>query len=616
MRKVLLALAAMAVVVSSCVRNDPYIEPKGSEFYGKLFINEVNGTGGPSQLDAEKYVEFYNKTDADINLKGFVLDYGGKTTWTGKDGDVVPAHGYKLLKGSKNSGDMSQGLSSRNANVNLTLFDTGGAVVDYYEKVEDLNGTPLEQMDHMRIPDAGKWYFVEISAQSPGAANLTDPNDPAVKGEMPSMEKKLTVESVTVTPSAPTPDDAVVFLAKVTDVNVINSVVLKWTLNGTVQTDITMNKNANGLYEATIAKQADGAVAEWTVLATNNKGNTANATGTVKWIAPVVGVDYTKLKINEVSGVGADSEKFYELINTGTVDINLLGCKIYYNANSATGGTVPTGDGNLTWTGLNTQIAQAGSLFSLIGRDNPAGTSPGSFTTGLTAARILVITLKDPDGNVLDQCIRAEDTGAYAFTDKSFSRIPDGTGSFYFTTPTPNVMNGTDATGLTLVPVTQTPTPDYTKLVLNEIDGISKSIELYNTGTVALSLTGVTLWKNIDTPPSGTAWWTGTVESGSIVANSYVVIYQTGQNPGGSDVAGFVGASGISPKQTLKFELLDPNGQSLGVFVRGVSPWGTGISDVTPNSYQRIPNGTGNWQQAAATVGSVNAATGTAIPQN
>jgi len=167
----------------------------------------------------------------------------------------------------------------------------------------------------------------------------------------------------------------------------------------------------------------------------------------------LAGVDYSKLKINEVSGVGDDPDKFYELINIGDVDIPLEGCKIFYNANGSVGGLFPpTGNQGLTWTGLPTHIAEAGKLFCLIGRDSPSGTNPGSFTTGLTAQRILIIDLYDPNGNLIDQCIRGLDTDEYAFTDKSFSRIPDGTGPFYFTTPTPCEMNGDDATGLILVP--------------------------------------------------------------------------------------------------------------------------------------------------------------------
>ena len=181
-------------------------------------------------------------------------------------------------------------------------------------------------------------------------------------------------------------------------------------------------------------------------------GNDATNITRISFTQDLQEIDYSKLKLNEVSGVGGNSEKFYELINIGDIDIPLEGCQIIYNAApNNIGDPFPPNREQLTWTGESTQVAQAGKLFSLIGRDNP-----GSFTTGLTAARILIITLKDPDGNIIDQCNRAEDTGDYEINDKSFSRIPDGTGPFYFTIPTPDVMNGTDATGLLLVPQTVT----------------------------------------------------------------------------------------------------------------------------------------------------------------
>ena len=168
------------------------------------------------------------------------------------------------------------------------------------------------------------------------------------------------------------------------------------------------------------------------------------------------GINFSQLRINEVSGVGDDADKFYELINLGDVEISLEGCKIFYNANGSVGGDFPpNGNQGLTWTGKEDHVIQPGELLLLLGRYNATSNPDGAFTTGLTAERILMITLEDPDGNVIDQCIRAEDTGEYAIKDKSFSRIPDGTGPFYFTTPTPDEMNGTNATGLLLVPQTR-----------------------------------------------------------------------------------------------------------------------------------------------------------------
>lgn len=153
------------------------------------------------------------------------------------------------------------------------------------------------------------------------------------------------------------------------------------------------------------------------------------------------------------------------------------------------------------------------------------------------------------------------------------------------------------------------PPVDYTKLVLNEIDGNSKAIELYNIGTVALSLKGVSLIKNNDTSKP---WWTGTDESGIIPAGGYVVIIQS--NPDNPHLSG---GAGISPKQNLKFELLGPDGASLGVFLRGdESALGGGISDTAKDSYQRIPNGTGDWKLAAPTNGAANPSTGKDIPQS
>jgi hypothetical protein len=322
-------------------------------------------------------------------------------------------------------------------------------------------------------------------------------------------------------------------------------------------------------------------------------------------IPPVIpGVDYTKLKLNEVSGVGGDSEKFYELKNIGTQNIPLEGCEIYYNANGSTGGALPTGDGNLTWTGSAGQTAAAGQLFSLIGRN-----TEGSFTTGLTAQRILIITLKDPAGNVIDQCIRAEDTGEYAITDKSFSRIPDGTGPFYFTTPTPDGTNGASTSGLTLVPQAPLAAPpvipgvDYTKLKLNEICGDQKFVEIYNSGSLAISMQDVKLDRN-----DGQSSWTGTA-SDSIPAGAYRLILFNSFTAGLDSNPAYTGwtvSSGISDQQTLKIALINPQGNPIDVFMRGTSPWQStsGVTRERDYSYSRMTDNT--WANATPTPGVVN----------
>jgi hypothetical protein len=414
-------------------------------------------------------------------------------------------------------------------------------------------------------------------------------------------------------------------------------------------------------------------------------------------------VDYSKLKLNEVSGVGADSEKFYELINTGTVEIPLEGCKIHYNANGSTGGTLPAGKGNLTWTGSASQKVNAGALFDLIGRN-----TAGSFTQGLTAGRILIITLEDPAGNVIDQCIRSSDTGAYAITDKSFSRIPDGTGDFYFTTPTPNATNGTSTAGLTKLPIDppafsnfgRTPssvTPadavtvsatvttttstistvvlkwtlggavqtdinmtasgnvysgvipakaadsavtywvsaannlgetavtatdnytvgsapvDFSKLVLNEVSGNNKFVEIYNSGSVAIPLQGVKLQRN-DGTSSGGSEWVGT-SSDSIPAGAYRLFLFNSYTPATLNTnpayTGWTVSSGISSGQILKVAIVDPSGNPVSVFIRGSVPlpaWQntTGVTQNSNDTYSRMSDGT--WAYADPTPGAVNGA--------
>ena len=169
-------------------------------------------------------------------------------------------------------------------------------------------------------------------------------------------------------------------------------------------------------------------------------------------------IDYSKLKINEMSGVGSDPDKFYELINIGDVEIPLVGVYIEYDANGDTGEGFPptTGGQGITWIGCASHSIAPGGFFVIRDRVSSHVINVNScvttMKTGLTAQRNLIISLKDPNGLIIDQCKRAEDTGTYEITDKSFSRIPDGTGDFYFTTPTPNQLNGNNSAGLLLVP--------------------------------------------------------------------------------------------------------------------------------------------------------------------
>lgn len=155
----------------------------------------------------------------------------------------------------------------------------------------------------------------------------------------------------------------------------------------------------------------------------------------------------------------------------------------------------------------------------------------------------------------------------------------------------------------------------YLDLVMNEIDGVNKTIELYNKGLEPLVLNGCKLIKNEgggSGGPGNAVWWTGTEAAGSIAPDQYILI---GNTAAYQDTP-FYGDAGISNGQNLKFELFDPDGVSVSVFTRGTPPWiQSSLNSVNPNSFQRIPNGTGDWLMAPPTNGATNAATGEAIPQ-
>jgi len=233
-----------------------------------------------------------------------------------------------------------------------------------------------------------------------------------------------------------------------------------------------------------------------------NGSQTANAGSSIATITVNAGGgnNFANLRINEVSGVegaGGSCDIFYELMNIGDTSIDLTGVEIWYNANGSIGQPFPPTDDRLTWKGGATNqpsgVVQPGELFLIQGRNN---CSNGPIQTGLTSSRILIITLKDPSGNVIDQMARAEDNiapyNSFGSNVASYSRIPDGTGPFYFTTtPTPGTTNGTNTAGLVLVP--QTPVGNIVNAQTPNITAQPQSATVNVNDPVNLSVTaGVT----------------------------------------------------------------------------------------------------------------------------
>ena len=610
MKKTILALAAMSIVFASCVKNDPPPPPPDdSPLKGLLFINEVNGW--PSD-DPSKSFELYNDTDEPVSLEGFYVNYTEeRETWRGRAEDIIPAKGWKLIQGA-NAGypGLSTGLSNRNPNIELTLFDPAGNIIDYYVKVPDLRGTPLEFMCHMRIPDAGTWYYIPNSMATPGAANLTTP--PTGSEAMPPMEKALRIEGITVSTTTPAPDAAVTIVATISDASGTPTAVLKWEKDGATQTDLTATRDEKE-YTFTVPGQVDGTVVNWTVHASNTSGKIAQESGTITWAEPTA--DYTTLKLNEVNG--CSNEKWFEIYNTGTVEINLAGVTAHYS-NSEPVSWNPTN----TWTGTTADIIPAGGFFA-----TPKGDG-SNLGTGLSANNANVrLQLRAPDGTVLDTYEKLKNVntgqGYDHLTNKSHARIPDGTGPWYYTADgigTREATNGTSTAGcLKIGEEDGAASTDYTTLRLNEISGANLFIELYNSGTTPVDLEGVRVQRN-GGPSAGTEW---VGQAGDVIpAGAYrLIAFRNGDVSGYPELTdviaspsyvGWIVSGGLSNQQILKIALVDPDGIEFDVFIRGdgsaqLPAWGTGgQTQNNTHTYSRMPNGT--WAYALPTIGAANGA--------
>ena len=150
---------------------------------------------------------------------------------------------------------------------------------------------------------------------------------------------------------------------------------------------------------------------------------------------------------------------------------------------------------------------------------------------------------------------------------------------------------------------------DYSPLILNEISGEHKFVEIYNSGTEDISLRGVKLQRNDGLP--GGSEWAGTADD-IIPAGAYRLFLFNGFNPpelvDNPAYVGWTVSSGISDQQILKVAIVDPQENPVSVFIRGDEPlpaWGTTVPGRERNySYSRMTDGT--WAYALPTPGEEN----------
>lgn len=413
----------------------------------------------------------------------------------------------------------------------------------------------------------------------------------------------INIANVSYAPTAVQATDDVTVTATITSFKDFTA-KLVYTI-GDENKELAMTAAEGNLYNAVIPAQPDGTKVSFYVQAMN--GEVTAASPVMEYEVGAVAIDYSVLRLNELNG----NDKFIEIYNAGTDAINLNG--VYIEK-----------DGAQNWIGDNTVKIEAGAYLVLYSEDvvanHPEVPEALIFHSGLSAKKNVRIQMFTPAGASIDDfnLTAIELNGeAYGYASNqapaSYSRNADG--NWYYADATPGAVNVDGANivlGLEGGDVPPTPEqPDYTNIVLNELNGNDKFIEIYNKGNLDLSLEGMTIMK--DDYVAGATW---TADATVVVpAHGYVLLYSADvaiDHPEQPENLFF--NSGLSAKKTVRITLFMPDGSVRDEFTRGTTgEWGLTISAVD-GSYARTPDG-GDWKLAEATPGAANPATGDDIPQ-
>lgn len=155
-------------------------------------------------------------------------------------------------------------------------------------------------------------------------------------------------------------------------------------------------------------------------------------------------------------------------------------------------------------------------------------------------------------------------------------------------------------------------------IVLNELSGTDKYIELYNTTEAEVSLEGVMLVKYDSSKEGGkSTTWTGAAGM-KIAAKGYVVLESSDladEAEGGDPAYAYESANhvfkgGLSGKKNVYIELVAADETILDDFKRGEEGAGwnqvSGFKNDKTHTFSRVPNGTGEWAYADPTKGAAN----------
>ena len=159
-----------------------------------------------------------------------------------------------------------------------------------------------------------------------------------------------------------------------------------------------------------------------------------------------------------------------------------------------------------------------------------------------------------------------------------------------------------------------------TGIVLNELSGADKFIELYNTTDKELSLEGVYIVKYDSSKEGGkSTTWTG-AKGMTIAAKGFVVLESSdladpaedGDPNYAYESANHVFKGGLSGKKNVFIELYSAADEKLSEFKRGEEGAGwnqvSGFNNDKKHTFSRVPDGTGEFVYADPTKGAANGA--------
>lgn len=353
-------------------------------------------------------------------------------------------------------------------------------------------------------------------------------------------------------------------LVGITDVNLIYSV------NNGSENTVPMTLDGDK-YFGIIPAQAKDAEVKYHIIAKTVAEMTAESPE-VKYVVGATPIDYTGIKLNELNG----NTKFIEIVNNGKTDVPVAGINIQK-------------DGKAVWSCPSMVLApgQFILLYSVdVTADHPEQPADLFFDSGLSAKKAVRIQLFDPAGNSLDDfnlinCIKAAAA--------SYSKNADG--KWYHAEATPGAKNveGKDIVeGLEGGPEPKVPG----SVILNELNGNDKFIELYNPGDEDFVIAGYTLQKD------GTLNWTAPAGC-TVKAKGFLLLYSadvTADHP--EQPADLFFSSGLSAKKAVKIELFNDKAASVEAFNLVT------CAKTAPASYSK--NKDGKWYYADATPGAAN----------